>query len=296
MKSEQQKRPVLIGGIILSVLIITGLVFLFYWIIFSGYVSTDDAAIDGIHVSISSKIMGRINSLDVDEGDKVNAGDLLVQLDDTDLHAQEAQSIASLNYAKQNLTLAKINLDKNQNDFQRTKNLFKAGVATKETYDHAVNALDASNAQYSIAEAQIDTANAQLGIIKAQILNTKITAPITGIIAKRFIMPGEVVQPGQAIFTVNDLNHVWVIANFEETKISKIHNDQIVKISVDAYPNFNIKGRVALVFAAIIPPPFTIGESTKTTQKIPVKILFDQIPDSKILRPGMSVEVKIKVN
>jgi membrane fusion protein (multidrug efflux system) len=296
MKTEEQKRPVLISGIILAVLIIAGIGYLCYWVIFSNYIGTDNASIDGDHVSVSAKVPGRIRSLTVDEGTKVQTGQLLVQLDDIDLRAQETQTSASLNWEKQNLVLAKVNLEKAQSDFERIKTLFNSGNATKEQYDHAANTLEVFKVQYSIAQARINTTQAQLGGIETQLMNTRITAPISGIIAKKSVMPGEVVQPGQAIFTINDLTHIWVTANFEETKIRLIHPNEPVDITVDAYPNYPFKGWVAQVAAAIVPPPFSIGESTKTTQKIPVKILFNRIPASIVLLPGMSVEVRIKVN
>jgi membrane fusion protein, multidrug efflux system len=296
MKTEERKKPMLVAGIILAILIIAGIGFLGYLFVFSNYIGTDNASIDGDHVSISAKMMGRIKSLSVNEGAKVEAGQLLVQLDDTDLRAQEAQSTAALNSARQNLVLTKVNLDRMREDFERTKTLLDTGNTTQEQYDHAVKSLATANAQYSIAQAQIDTANAQLGVIETQLLNTKIIAPISGVITKRLVMPGEVAQPGQAIFTINDLNHIWVTANFEETKIRLIHPGEPVDITVDAYPHYPFKGRVIQVADAIVPPPFSIGESTKTIQKIPVKILFTRIPASKILLPGMSVEVKIKVN
>ncbi|MGE5582287.1 MAG: HlyD family secretion protein [Bacillota bacterium] len=295
-KTEEHKKPILIGAIILGILVIAGIGGLFYWLNSLKYVYTDDAAVDGSHVSVSAKILGRVSSLTVDEGAKVKAGDVLVQLDDTDLRAQQTQATALLNSAKQNLILAKVNVDKAQEDFERTKTMLDTGVTTKEQYDHAAKTLDAAKAQYAIAQTQIDTAKAQLGVIETQLLNTRITAPFSGVVAKRSIMPGEVVQPGQVIFLINDLHHVWVTANFEETKIRLIHPNQAAEISVDAYPNHPFKGRVAQVGSAIVPPPFQISDSTKTTQKLPVKILFDRISESMPLVPGMSVEVKIKVN
>jgi membrane fusion protein, multidrug efflux system len=296
MKTEEHKRPILIGVIILFLLISSGIGYLYYWINSSKYIETDDAAIDGDHVSVSAKMLGRIHNLSGAEGGKVEEGQLLVQLDDTDLRAQEAQSTAALNYAKQNLVLARVNLEKTQEDFQRSQNMLDTGVTTKEQYDHAAKAVDTANAQVSIAQSQIDSAKAQLGVIQTQLLNTRLFAPISGVIAKRLVMPGEVVQPGQAIFSINDLSHLWVTANFEETKIRLIHPGESVEISVDAYPNQPFNGRVVQIGAAIVPPPFQIGDSTKTTQKIPVKILLDRIPEGMPLLPGMSVEVKIRVN
>ena len=143
MKTEEQKKPMVFATIILAVLLIAGIGILIYWFVFSRYVGTDDAAIDGNHVSISAKIMGRVRNLAVDEGATVTTGQLLVQLDDTDLRAQEVQATASLDYANQNVILAKVNLDRSEADFDRTKTLMDTGNATKEQYDHAVKTLDA---------------------------------------------------------------------------------------------------------------------------------------------------------
>jgi membrane fusion protein (multidrug efflux system) len=295
MKSEQHKKTVLVGSIILLLLIISGIIFLVYWIGFLKYVSTDDASIECSHVSISSKIMGRISYLTKDEGDNVESGQLLVQLDDAELQAQEVQSNASLNYAKQNVTLSKINLEKIEEDYKRTKAMYVKQFASKEEYDHAFKAVETARTQYSLALVQVETADAQLGIIRTQLLNTQINSSISGVIAEKNAMQGEVVQPGQSIYLVNNLKDIWITANFEETKIRHIHPDESVTINVDAYPNYKFNGKVIQIIKAIVPPPFTIGESTKTTQKIPVKILFNDIPDSVTLLPGMSVEVKIKV-
>ncbi|MCL6590678.1 MAG: HlyD family secretion protein [Firmicutes bacterium] len=296
-KKEVYKSPVRLATIILLILVIGGGWYGYNWYAGStSGLSTDNASIENDHVLVSSKIMGRIRSLGADEGGRVEAGQIIVQLEDNDLRAQEAQAIAALNYAKKNLVLAKINLDRSQADLDRIKTLFESGNSTREQYEHAIKALETADAQYSIAKAQVDTANAQLGVIQTQLLNTKIAAPISGIIAKRAVKAGEVVQPSQAIFTINDPEHFWITANFEETKIRLIHPGQKVEINVDAYPNQKFQGRVDQVAAAIVPPPFSIGETTKTTQKIPVKILFDKIPEGVSLLAGMSAEVKIKLH
>ncbi len=294
-KRKGRRAPIILGALILLVLLGVGLSFGTIWILDSiNYVSTDDAAIDGDHVNVSAKTLGRIKSVLVEEGSEVEAGQILVLLDDVDLRAQEAQSTSSLNYARENLVLARVNLEKTRDDFNRTDTLFKGGAATREQYDHAARALETANAQYSIAQAQVDTANAQLGVIEAQLLNTRITAPISGTIVKKPLMPGELVQPGQTIFSINDLEHLWVTANFEETKISRIKVGAPVKITVDAYSSYPFHGRVLQIGAAILPPPFSIGEFTKTTQRVPVKIELGNRPADIVLLPGMSAEVKIE--
>jgi membrane fusion protein, multidrug efflux system len=296
MKTEERKRPVLIGRIVLAVLLATGITFgclwLFHW---SRFVGTDDAVIDGNHAAISSKMLGRIKRLVVNEHQKVAAGQLLVQLDDTDLRAQETQMTASVNLSRQSLELARINMARAANDLERVNIQFAVAAATKEDLDHSQKSAEAARAQYSIAQAQVGIAQSQLEVVRTQLQNTMITAPFEGVITKRSVMPGEVVQPGQAIFQLYDLSDIWVTANLEETKVGRIHEGQPVEVWVDAYPRRPLKGLVAQVAANIVPPPFTIGDFTKTTQRVPVKILLDQRPDSMLLLPGMSVEVKLRI-
>jgi membrane fusion protein (multidrug efflux system) len=294
-KTPEHKKPVLIGGIVLIVLIIAGLGGLYYWINSFKYVYTDDAAIDGDHVSVSSKMMGRISNLAVDEGAKVNAGQLLAELDDSDLKAQENQYSTGLVSAEENVTLNKVNLQKAQDDFDRADLQFKGGVISKEQYDHTKSALDTAKVQYKIALDQVNNTKAQLGVIQTQLSNTRILAPISGIIAKRSVMPGEVAGAGQVIFLINDLNHIWVTANYEETKIRLVRPGQSVEVYVDAYPGRTLRGRVTQIAAKIVDPPFQISDTTKTTQKVPVKIIIDHVPASMVLLPGMSVEAKIRV-
>jgi membrane fusion protein (multidrug efflux system) len=296
-KRKARRGPRVVGLVVLVVLLAAGVYYGRSWLLDTlTYVSTDDAFIDATHVTISAKMLGRIQSIAAAEGARVRPGQVLVLLDDTDLRAQEAQAAASLNYAKQNSVLSKINLDRTQDDFQRTSTLYKSGAATREQFEHAQKALDTANAQYAITEAQVETSNAQLGVIETQLLNTRITAPIAGTIARQSLMQGDVVQPGQTIFTVNDLTNVWVTANYEETKIGRIKVGAPVQITVDAYGAHPFLGRVSLIGSGIVAPPFSIGDFTKTTQRVPVKILFDAVPENATLLPGMSVEVKVKIH
>ena len=292
-EKKSRKGPMIVGTVILVVLLGVGLVFGGRWLVdLINYASTDDAAIDGDHVNVSAKTLGRIARLLAAEGDKVAVGQTLVLLEETDLRAQLAQATASLNFAKRNVELSKINLDRAQSDADRARTLFGTGAMTKEQNDHAANALDAASAQYAIALAQVDTANAQLGVLENQLLNTRITSPITGVVAKRSLMQGDIVQPGQTIFTINDLSTVWVTANFEETKIGRIAIGAPVEINVDAFGGRTFSGRVDLIGAGILPPPFSIGDFTKTTQRVPVRISLDEGQSSLI--PGLSVEVKVR--
>lgn len=277
-----------------------------YYITARDYVMTDDAYIDGNRVSISAKILGRIDRLTVDEGDTVQQGQVLVNLDDSDLRAQEAQAKASLVLAQENILLAKVNLDKTRDDFQRDSTQFKQNIITKEQFDHALSEYESAKARGSIANAQTLAARAQLGIIETQLKNTIITSPMTGVVSKRWVLVGDVVQPGQPVFSVYDLKNIWVTANLEETSLEALRSSDKVEINVDSYPDVKFSGKVFQIGSntasqfSLIPPNNASGNFTKITQRVPVKISIAQTgsanPRQRVdLLPGMSVEVKVKV-
>lgn len=276
-----------------------------YYIKLRDFVSTDDAYIDGNRMSISSKILGRINRLAVDEGDTVRQGDIIVRLDDSDLRAQEAQARASLTSAKVNIEVARVGLNKAEDDFKRAAAQFRENIIPKEQYDHALNELESSKARLNMATAQAATSQAQLGVVQTQLRNTIIEAPMSGIVSKRWVLTGDVVQPGQAIVTVYDIQGIWVTAQLEETNLSELHVGDKAEIIVDTYPHLRFTGSLLRIGSntasqfSLIPPNNASGNFTKVTQRVPIKFSIEQVDakngDRANLLPGMSVEVKVKV-
>jgi membrane fusion protein (multidrug efflux system) len=128
---------------------------------------------------------------------------------------------------------------------------------------------------------------------------------MTGVISKRWVLTGDVVQPGQSVLTIYNVKDVWVIANLEETGLSALRLGDTVGISVDSYPNLKFAGTIIRLGSntasqfSLIPPNNASGNFTKVTQRVPIKISIQQMGDTKNshfkLLPGMSVEVKVKV-
>jgi membrane fusion protein (multidrug efflux system) len=334
VKNGNSKRGKKIGAYILLAVIIIG-VLVSGWIWYKQYTkyyTTDDAYIDADRVAVSSKILGRITAVYGDEGDTVPAGKLLVTLDSSDLVAQRDQAAAARDQAvaakqqaearyeldKKNTRVQEIGLEKAKDDLDRATVQYKSNVIPKEQFDHltkayesAVAQLDASQAQLTVSKAMIGSAEsavkasaAQVSTIETNLRNTRIYAPCAGLIARRWLLPGDIVQPGQAVFTITKDSLRWVVAYFEETKVGGIHDRQAAEFTVDAFPDviftgkvFNIGTNTAAQFS-IIPPNNASGNFTKVTQRIPVKIsiLNDSRNDSTLIRrlvSGMSVVVKI---
>lgn len=285
------------------VLITIGIIFAaWYWYKGTlGYASTDDAFVDGDRLALSSKMLGRIVKLYADEGDKVTKGEILVKLDSSDIIAQKEQAFAQLKLTEENINLSNINVEKAEEDFQRAKVQFEGKIIPKEQYDHALKAYQSAQAELNIAKTKIGTEKAQLEVIATQLANTIIKSPMNGVIAKRWVLTGDVVQPGQPIFSIYNLDSIWVTADLQETDITNVRVGEDVDISVDSYPDHKFSGKVFHVGTntasqfSLIPPDNASGNFTKVTQRIPVKISVDAIDSTKIkLLPGMSVEVDIK--
>ncbi|MDD5675958.1 MAG: HlyD family secretion protein [Chitinivibrionales bacterium] len=273
----------------------------FWYVKTFSFIGTDDAFVDADRGTISAKLMGRIVRLSVDEGDTVTAGDTLVKLEDTDLLAQKAKAEAAVRFNSRNAEIQTVNLEKARDDYSRADKQFKAQIATQEQFNHAQSALKLAEAQADMAQAQIATAKADLNIVTTQLANTAICAPFSGVIAKRWAMQGDVVQPSQAIFAMYDIKHLWVTANYEETKLRVIKPNMRVDVFIDAYPQMALHGTVLWIGQttasqfSLIPASNAAGNFTKITQRVPVKIKLDPIAAGSgiILRPGLSATVHI---
>jgi len=304
-----------------------------YWYIdYSTYIKTDDAIIASDNVSVSAKILGRISKVYVEEGDSVKQGQLLAELDSVDLLAQKqqviagksqteaskAQSEAKYQYDQANIKVMQIGVEKAKEDFDRAQAQFTGGVIPKEQFDHIKKAketaqaqLDAAQAQLSVsktqiksAETAITSAQAQIGVISTQLSNTRLYAPVSGVAAKRWLLPGDIAQPGQSIYTINNNRRFWILIYLEETKMTTIHLGKKAKFTVDTYPDVVFTGKVFTIGSStasqfsLIPPNNASGNFTKVTQRVPVKISIDATEDgSKLsgynLMTGMSAVVKI---
>ncbi|MGH2612775.1 MAG: HlyD family secretion protein [Rhabdochlamydiaceae bacterium] len=275
---------------------------------FRPYVRTNDAQIDGFKVAVSSDITARIIKLYVDEGSSVKEGDLIADLDDSILQSQKKEAQAKIETLEASVIVEQYHFEKTHNDFERAVKGFEEGVVSSQGLDHAEKNFLISKSKLEMTQKDLKLAKEALGVIEAMLLHTKVWAPITGKIVKRWVFEGDVMHPGQAIFSLYDLKNVWILANLEETKMKKVRLGDPVEISIDMYPGvvftgkiFVIKGAAASEFS-LIPQDNATGNYTKVAQRVPLKISIDsqtsqtsQTGEACYLFPGMSAEVKVKV-
>lgn len=238
--------------------------------------------------------------------------------------AQIAATAANTSTAKANIEAAKVRLNLTQKDYERYANLIKDGAVTQQAFDQAKAQHETAQAnyraavdQYNAAVKQVGTTESQLNVsssgvtqrqsdidfAKLQLSYTQIKAPTTGIVSKKNVQKGQLIQAGQSLFAIVDNAHLFVTANFKETQLEKLKTGLKVKIMVDAYPDEEVDGEVynfAPITGAkgsLLPPDNATGNFVKVVQRVPVKIKIhtkDKVFLEK-LRPGMSVKVSVAI-
>jgi len=158
----------------------------------------------------------------------------------------------------------------------------------------------ATKARASAAEAHVQQARANLAQAELNLQYATVKAPIRGVVSRKGINAGQVVQAGQPLLAIVDVDHVWVTANFKETQLRNMRAGQNATVDVDAYGGREYKGRVDSIAGAtgarfsLLPPENATGNFVKVVQRVPVKIALDPGQDKEhLLRPGMSANVTV---
>lgn len=241
-------------------------------------------------------------------------------------------SVLTSSSVEQNINSAKARLTRSQEDFKRIENMYNAKAATKSQYDASKADLEIATAQYegavsqfksssaqsmgirsqadaqraqiTLAEALVKQREAEMALAQTQLDNATIEAPCDGIVTKRAVETGQYISIGQPLCSTIDKSHLWITANFKETQVKKLKPGQEVDVTIDAFPDLKITGKVESFIGAtgakfsLLPPDNSTGNFVKIIQRIPVRIELTDYPKESVdnLFPGLSafVEVKIK--
>lgn len=327
-KGERKKIIFLIIFIIAAIVVVV-----LWWLNYRKYISTDDANLDTYRVSLSPQVTGQVAQLLVMEGDTVRQGDLLLILDDsiaqTRVHrtvAQREQQLAQLASqrvnlitARKELNIARLTEQLNLENYRRAKAQYERNVIPLEKFQDIQQIWEASRLQTEIArdrfpviEAEIKAMEAEIRATEAAIASARtelgyyhLVAPADGIIGKRWVLPGDMIEAGQTAFTLNRGTDIWVAVYLEETKFKEIYLGQRAQFTLDAYDKLTFEGQVYYIGDntasefALVPPNNASGNFTKVTQRIPLKISIDKVEGDEgqkarvKLVSGMSATVKI---
>ena len=197
---------------------------------------------------------------------------------------KSAQNVASMRKAAVAAAQSRVNMAQSQ---------VQASMANRKQ-------VDVRRAETGTASAGVEAARANLAAAELMLSYTTIVAPSDGVVTRKSVEPGQIVQPGQSLMTLIQLQDVWVTANFKETQLAQVRSGQKAEIHVDMYGK-SVTGHVDSIAGAtgsrlsMLPPENATGNFVKVVQRIPVKILVDNT-NGLVLRPGMNVDATIFIN
>ena len=333
-KSQQRKKGLSIFILLLLLISIGSAAYWYFFI--KGFEETEDAYVSGNQVMVSAQVAGNISKINVDNMDPVQAGDVLLELDDTNakLSFEQAKSnlanavrqISQLNYTVKQLKSAvranEITLAQAQGNLNRRVQLVKDGAIDKESFQHAKEAVELAKANLTTSQNQLEANQALLldgplseqpqiqnavSNLKQAWLNlerTKIRSPIKGYVARRNAQVGQAVSVGGALMAVVNTDQMWLDANFKETQLTHMRIGQPVEIHFDLYgKDKTFNGKVVGIEMgtgsafSLLPTQNATGNWIKVVQRVPVRIQLDpQQLAENPLRIGLSATVKVNVS
>lgn len=242
------------------------------------------------------------------------------------LHETMAQQVAAQATAEQSqaqVAAAQAKADYDEKEKKRYDTLLAQRVVSQEVKDNADTTartsntvLDAARKKYAADQAQVALATARIATATAQVeqaraalaqtaldlAHTKVHARVPGRVTNKAVEPGDYLQVGQAVMSIVQPD-VWILANFKETQLTDMRPGQPVAVTVDAFPDTPLTGRVDSIQRgtgaafSLLPPENATGNYVKVVQRVPVKIVLDQSPAETglLLAPGMSVVPTVRV-
>jgi HlyD family secretion protein len=261
-------------------------------------------------VNISANTMGKVTRLAVEEGQRVKAGQFLLEIDPRSLAGQLERGEASIAAAQSSLQQgrtavesANISLDLAKQNLKRQQDLWKDGLTTKEALERAQNELAAREADLRAREQEIKTREQQIKQEQAGLATTRynlsqviISSPMNGLVTRRNIEEGETAvvgtmnNAGTVLLTIADMSVLEAEIEVDETDIPDVALGQVAKVRIDAVPDREFKGRVTeIANSPIQTSTNTTGQRQATTFRVIVTI-DEEVPD---VRPGFTCTAEI---
>lgn len=329
---KKGKKKILI---FILILLILGVLWFLYWLFYARFnIETEDSYVNGNQTIITSQVIGTVKEVFVEENQYVKKGDLLVIIDDVDAKIALNKAEAQLGLAiKKYLTLqddikitndlveeSQNNLTKATENFNRDSKSYKAGLLSKENFENTKNIYKNSIINLRKNEQilkKIETEAFSQDIYthpivvdaietyKKSYLNlerTKIYSSISGITTKKNVFIGQQIHSGENIFTVINLNNIWIDANYKETEMASFKIGNLVTIKSD-YNNKVYSGYISGISPAsgsalsLLPAQNASGNWIKVVQRVPVRIdiIEESLKENGVIPVGTSVTSTIKI-
>lgn len=236
--------------------------------------------IEMTEIILSGKTGGRIKQMFFEEGQMVKKGELMVELDHDQLDAR-------IWSARSGLQVARANLNAAQRELDRLGKLWQSEMISQAEYERAVTSKE-------VYEAQANQAEANLNLLQLELADTRLYAPISGVVSAKLFEPGEVASAGSSFYTILNQNKPWIKIYLPLKEVEQINIYQPAIINLDAFPELNFQGRIShIAQEAEFTPKDYLSQEERVKQVYEVKIELED--SSGKLKAGVPAEVRIKL-
>ncbi|MGE5236324.1 MAG: efflux RND transporter periplasmic adaptor subunit [Acidobacteriota bacterium] len=247
-------------------------------------------------VDLSANIMGQITALNVEEGDAVRKGDLLLVIDQAPYRAAVESRHASLQALEAELTRSREAAAQTKRDRDRADKQFRDGILAEADWDRAKSQYDQAMASVQAAERQVSQARADLASANDALTKTEIRAPMDGVVTRRNIERGEVVvtgtmnNPGTVLMTISDMSTIEAALEVDQTDVPHLRVGQKASVLIDAFPGEPFPAVVSEIGSSPIQGQSALGGAATGTDYL-VKVTLQSHPPR--IRPGLTVTADI---
>jgi len=241
---------------------------------------------------LSPEIAGRVVELPFAEGDRVSAGDVLVRMDRSILEAQRQLTLRGLDSANSRHAETCLTSERATREFERNEKLAATNIISDDVLDKVQNARDRALLACTTSLSLVEEARSRLELAETQLTQCDIVAPFDGVLAQlqvelgEFIMPSPPGVPIPAVIDLIDLASIYISAPMDEVDSAVIEPGQVVRVTIDPYPDAEFEGRVK----RIAPYVLDLQEQNRTVD-IEVELLDAEFA-AKLL-PGTSADVEV---
>lgn len=241
---------------------------------FSGKINPID------EIKVVSKVSGKVESLNVEIGDKVKQNEILFTIDEEDIKKEYDMAKAGYDVALANYNKALENYDVANTNYERMKSLYEEGAISKKEFENYE--LNASNTNLELMQAQLNQSNVTLENAKKRLEDTNTKSPIEGVVTNIDISKGQNINAMNGVITVANFDEVEVLIELTENIINKVNIMDDVDVSINSLGDKNFKGKIYALSPA----------TTKDSFTYPAKIRIKN--KNQLIKPGMFAEIKLK--
>jgi HlyD family secretion protein len=249
-----------------------------------------------VSVDISSDVIGRITAIGPEEGDRVRAGDFLIQIDPTQYEQRAVRAQAALDSAQARLTQGRATLAQAELEDARQERLLEAHLISQAAFDASRSVREVNRANVAASEFDVAQSQAQLEEARDARSKCRILSPMDGIVTRRNVEVGETAisgtlnNAGSLLLTIADLSTMETEVEVDETDVVEVKLGQEAEVKLDAFPDRAFKGAVTkMANSSVLGQASLTQPQQSANYKVTVRLL--EIPEA--IRPGLSATARI---